>query len=106
MFYKNINEYPDSKAHQEAEYDYLSNKYDLKEKEFEVPFCIISTGRNLIEGQSYDRYLSSMNGQNYSNFHIFLIDDASTDQTTLQMYSTVSEKYPRLKSHITFIRNN
>lgn len=70
-----------------------------------MPICVVATGRNIINSNTYDKFLSSMNRQNYTNFKVYHVDDASTDYTTLKLFAEVSKKYPRLKSRLFFIMN-
>lgn len=45
--------------------------------------CIISPYRNLISSKdkSYKLFLKSINLQNYTNYHVYMIDDVSNDNS-------------------------
>jgi len=63
-----------------AEYSYYEQKYNISSYE-ELPFCIVvPTYNNKPEGR-YLRNIRSIVMQNYSNYHIVVIDDGSTDGT-------------------------
>ena len=46
-----------------------------------------------------------MDRQNYSNFHIVWIDDASTDNSTAGIYAFINTYTPRLRSRVSLVRN-
>lgn len=51
----------------------------------ELPFCIVVPTFNNIAGDRYKKNIQSIIMQNYTNFHIVIIDDASTDATGISI---------------------
>lgn len=62
------------------EYEYYEKKYDISSYE-ELPFCIVVPTFNNKAEQRYLRNIRSIVMQNYSNYHIVVMDDGSTDGT-------------------------
>lgn len=71
----------------------------------ELPICIAGTGYNLLRNDLYVKFFESINNQNYSNYRLFMVDDASTDDTFNVIKKKVLE-LPRLRERTTFIRNH
>ena len=46
-----------------------------------------------------------MERQNYTNYHVVLVDDVSTDESHEQYYQLIKASYPRLRSRVTLIHN-
>lgn len=70
----------------QAEFYNLQQRHNMDEPVQERPLCIVSPFRNLVSsGQSWKLYLDSLNQQNYSNYQVFMIDDVSTDQSSMQL---------------------
>ena len=67
--------------------------------------CIVSTEKNIYSRGIYREFFLSLSNQNYTNFHIVVIDDASNDDSVAGMYAYVSKHTPRLKSRVTFVQN-
>ena len=65
---------------------------------------MVSTGRNNNKN-SIERYLGSLAGQNYSNYHIVHVDDASDDGAVEKMQELVFLEYPELKEKLTIVSN-
>lgn len=68
----------------QAEYFYLNQKYDLDSPAEEKGMCIMAPFRNLMKDGakgSWRMFLRSVNGQNYSNYRVYMIDDMSTDKS-------------------------
>lgn len=69
-----------------AEYKYMDAKYSISSHLPENNFCIVSPFRNLLTTpSSLPLYLLSLSLQNYSSFHVFMIDDMSTDNSTIHI---------------------
>lgn len=70
--------------------------------------CIMSPYKNLLkygtENASFHMFLKSLNAQNYSNYHVYMIDDASTDNSANEIVKHLS-KYPRLSNRLSIIKN-
>ena len=68
----------------------------------------MSPFRNLlaygVENGSFVLFLKSMNEQNYSNYHVYMIDDVSTDRS-VEVIMGMLRKYPRLNNRITILKN-
>lgn len=47
----------------------------------QLPFCIVTPSYNNVNSKLYLRNLDSLFMQNYDNYHIVYIDDASPDKT-------------------------
>ena len=71
---------------------YLSQKYPriLDEPADEERLCVVSTGRNLGYQNRYMGYLDSIVRQDYANYHLVYIDDASIDGTLSLMQDYIS----------------
>jgi glycosyltransferase involved in cell wall biosynthesis len=70
--------------------------------------CIMAPFRNLLKygsnNGSFHIFLRSINEQNYSNYHVYMIDDASSDNSSAVILKELV-KYPRLNNRITILRN-
>ena len=44
--------------------------------------------------------------QNYSNFQVFYVDDATNRQAIYQLYAHLSDDYPKLKNKVTLLGND
>ena len=67
------------------EYLYLNHTYNLDKFVPEKRICVLSPFRNLLKygiDGSFHMFLKSLNGQNYSNYVVYMIDDASSDNST------------------------
>lgn len=62
------------------ELSYYQEKYQIGSYA-ELPFCVVVPTFNNKENQRALRNIRSIVMQNYSNFHIVVIDDGSTDGT-------------------------
>ena len=65
----------------------------------------MATGRNLYSRDIYQEFILSLDRQNYTNFHVVILDDASSDFTTEGMYAFIDAYTPRLKPKFTFVIN-
>ena len=73
----------------------------------EKTFCIVSPFYNLIKHgtDSVQFYLKSLNDQNYSNYRVYMMDDASKDQSVDYILNELP-KYPYVNNRITIIKNS
>lgn len=62
----------------QAEKKYYEEKYQISAYP-EQPFCIVIPTFNNVQGNRYIHNLNSILQQDYSNYRIILIDDASED---------------------------
>ena len=62
------------------EYSYYEYLYNIS-KFPELPFCIIAPSRNNMVDNRQERFLNSVNQQNYSSFRLIYVDDNSDDGT-------------------------
>ena len=72
----------DAKLKHEAEhteYQRLNAKYHLNKVKYELPICAILTGYNNNADFRIELNLNSIFSQNYSNFFVALVNDASDD---------------------------
>ena len=82
----------------------MNERYSIGDYEEELPVCVVAPGRNLVSNDLYLKFLESIEHQNYTNFRLFLIDDASTDDS----YSVLKDKileFPRLRARTTLVKN-
>ena len=66
---------------QQVQYYQMNERYSIGNYEKELPICIVAPGRNLVSHDFELKFLRSIEHQNYTNFRLFIIDDASTDNT-------------------------
>ena len=64
----------------------------------------MAPGRNFLKTGMYVHLFESINNQNYSNYRLFLTDDASTDGSYLALKKKIQE-FPRLRARATLIKN-
>ena len=57
-----------------------------------------------LESSSMNMFLRSLDAQNYSNYQVYMIDDASDDGSAEEIMKELW-KYPRLNNRITMLRN-
>lgn len=57
-----------------------------------------------LENSSMHMFLRSLDAQNYSNYQVYMIDDASDDGSAEEIMKELW-KYPRLNNRITMLRN-
>lgn len=70
----------------------------------EQSICVLSPFRNLVSSNSWKIFIKSIDAQNYSNYHVYMIDDFSSDNSTDAVLQEV-KKYPRLNNRLTIIKN-
>lgn len=68
----------------------------------EKPFVVVIPSYN--NSSCYQNNLDSVFAQNYENYRVIYIDDASTDQTEVLVYEYILEKGQ--KDRVTFIQND
>lgn len=70
--------------------------------------CVMSPFKNLLNygtaNASFHLFLKSINAQNYSNYHVYMMDDASTDNSSAAIIQELP-KYPRLSNRLTLLQN-
>ena len=93
-----------TKLNLQAEYYQLDQKYNFSSYPTELPICVVAPGRNLVDRKIYQECLASLDLQNYSNYQLFIVDDASTDGTYDALRKKIQE-LPRLRTRTTLIRN-
>lgn len=64
----------------EAEYSLYNEKYALDQIANEQHLCIFIEGYDIMGRSNYERMLKSIESQNYSNYHIVVVDDSSPSQ--------------------------
>ena len=94
----------DKKLTLQSEYYQLNKRYGIDQYKKELPICITATGRNLLRNDMLGKFLRSVEHQNYTNYRLFITDDASTDGTYEKLRESIKD-YPRLRTRTTLIRN-
>jgi cellulose synthase/poly-beta-1,6-N-acetylglucosamine synthase-like glycosyltransferase len=75
----------------EEEKAYYEAKYSISKYE-ELPFCIVIPSFNNVKNNRHINNIKSVLMQDYKNYHIVFIDDASTDGTGDQIEKYLAEK--------------
>lgn len=65
----------------------------------------MSVSRNLRQFNLYQDYVDSLSRQNYSNYKVFYVDDASNDTTVELMENYILVEHPEMKEKISIIAN-
>lgn len=80
-----MNWFEENKTLFRIEYLHLNSTYNLDRYVPEKRICVLAPFRNLLKyglDGSFHLFLKSLNGQNYSNYRVYMIDDASNDNST------------------------
>ena len=96
---------PGVSEYEEAEFYHYDKEYGIGQFKEELSLCVVASGRNLYSRNIYQEFILSMDRQNYTNFHVVVLDDASTDSTMQGMYAFIDAYTPRLKSRFTLVVN-
>ena len=97
---------PNNPSFLQAELYYYESKYNISQHE-ELPLCIVAPGRNLESEGRYTRFFSSIAKQNYSNYKLIYIDDASTDGTVLSIKKYLTNpEFEKLVSRTKILENS
>ncbi len=67
------------KKYYEEDYPRLDKLYNISKYPDEISFCLIAPGINNNQNNRIEYHLNSIFSQNYTNYLLVLIDDASTD---------------------------
>ena len=86
------------------DYDRLDKLWDFDRYPEELPMCLIVAGFNNYPDFRVELSLNSIFQQNYSNFFVVLIDDASTDRS-VEVYRKYLEFHNIDRSRYVFISN-
>jgi glycosyltransferase involved in cell wall biosynthesis len=89
---------------EKEEYDFYQNKYQIDSYK-EIPFCVVIPTFNNAAQNRYLRNINSVVYQNYSNFHIVVIDDGSYDQTGELIIDFLQKQLAVPKERYTVIKN-
>lgn len=92
--------------YQQAEFFYFDQFYRISEEREQKQICIIGSHYNMLKQRDYRAFLESVALQNYTNYRLVLIDDASTDGTDRLLRKLIEEQFPVLKSKIYFVRQH
>lgn len=77
----------------EIEKNRYEQRYQIsKYIEHQLPFCLVIPSYNNAESRLYMRNLDSIFMQDYSNYHVVYIDDASPDKTGEYVNKYIEEK--------------
>lgn len=82
----------------------LEKEYNLSKYGEELPFCIIVPSYNNAKNFRYEYNLQSILNQDYSNYHVVIVDDASPDLTGLHIQRFLHKNHIP-ESKVTLIRN-
>jgi hypothetical protein len=94
-----------AKADFDAEWQRLEDKFQLSKVTEELPMCLIVPGYNNNENFRIESNLNSIFTQNYSNYKVIVINDASTDGSG-DTYRRYFEFYGIDPAHYTYIENS
>ena len=61
----------------------MNKKYKIDHYQEELPICLVVPTHNNFQNGRYERFALSVVQQNYSNYHIVIVDDFSDDLTLL-----------------------
>lgn len=76
-----------------VEKERYDRKYQItKYMAHQLPFCVVVPSYNNYQSQLYLRNLDSIFMQDYSNYHVVYIDDASPDKTGEYVHKYLEEK--------------
>jgi len=67
--------------------------------------CVISPFHNFFAKDTWKMYLDVLEHQNYTNFHVVMSDDVSTDNSADKIIWIVERFYPRLARRLRIVRN-
>ena len=76
-----LQENPENQDYLKAEYIYYDNQYSIGKYKKELPFCLVSAGRNMMRNNRYLEFLKSIERQNYTNYQVVIVDDFSDDDS-------------------------
>lgn len=79
LVHQNIHIERKIKALLQKEYDRLSKEHDFSLPE--LPFCMVVPTHNNGQDFRYEYNIQSIYNQNYTNFKVVVVDDASDDNT-------------------------
>ena len=83
---------------------YMESTYNLSDY-MEVPMCVVMLSNNNIQNDRYKKVLYTLHLQDYSNYRVVFIDDASTDDT-LEATKRYAEELGFDSEKIKYKRNN
>ena len=87
------------------ERQYYDKKYQTDGKE-ELPFCIVVPTFNNKKGDRHLSNIRSIARQEYENYHVVVIDDASTDGTGYKVEEWLEEEGKMKEGKFRVRRNN
>ncbi len=82
----------------------MEDSYQLSRYTEELPFCIIVPSYNNAKNFRYEFNLQSILNQDYQNYHVVIVDDASPDLTGLYIQRFLDQRNIS-KDKVTLIRN-
>lgn len=88
----------------QKEEDRLEPIYHMSQYLTELPFCIVVPSYNNAKNFRYEFNLQSIFNQDYDNYRVVIVDDASTDNTTalIRHFMKKNQKY---KDKVVLITN-
>ena len=63
-------------------------------------------GRNINNNRRIEKFFGSVARQNYSNYHLVYVDDASDDKSPQKMREIISVEYPEMKNKVIIVENS
>jgi glycosyltransferase involved in cell wall biosynthesis len=89
---------------QEAEYERLSKIHNFDEFDTELPICLLVPGYNNNDKFRLENSLNSIFSQNYTNYFVVILDDASIDKSN-EVYSNYLNFYDINPHRYVYIKN-
>ncbi len=89
---------------EELEYSELYNVDRFSRKEDQTPFCVTVIGRNNVQNNRYEKLVLTLLQQEYQNYHVVFVDDASTDGTLVRT-KELMEKLGFPRERVAYVQN-
>lgn len=68
--------------------------------------CLFIHSYQLARKRNFEDIMQSIEQQNYTNYKVVFVDDASPDNTAYKLHSFLKDKPWKLKNRIQIIRNS
>lgn len=82
---------------------YYNKKYKIGEIKGENSICIFSSGYKTFAKNKYVEFFTSLERQNYTNFHIVYVDDNSPDEDVAGIINYLSSSNFSLNNNIKIV---
>lgn len=87
------------------EHYYFNKKYNTDKVANETPICVVTTESEMHTPSRFEDYFASLERQNYSNYHVVLIDDNSADHASQKWQSHLENSNSKLRNRVRIVRN-